>query len=191
MNPIVQFNKWSEEEYRLSTVSIPTAVCLSTIGLDGFPNARIVSFKEVMNNSFIFTGSIASRKGLEIIKNNKVVLTFWWTETERQVRIQGTAHRISDKLADRYFSKRNKDSQIVSLVSEQGKELKNIKTLVNKYDYIKQNSTNEIIKRPKNWGGFSIKPIRIEFLEFKESRFHNRKLYEMTNGKWTYKLIQP
>jgi pyridoxamine 5'-phosphate oxidase len=50
----------------------------------------------------------------------KVALTFWWVETERQVRIQGEATQISKTLADKYFSERNKDSQIISILSKQG-----------------------------------------------------------------------
>jgi pyridoxamine 5'-phosphate oxidase len=43
------------------------------------------------------------RKGHEINLCNKVALTFWWVETERQVRIQGEATQISKALADKYF----------------------------------------------------------------------------------------
>ena len=51
--------------------------------------------------------------------------------------------------------------------------------------------TNHKIEMPKNWGGYSIEPIRIEFMEFKKTRFHDRKIYEMENNKWTLKQLQP
>ncbi|WP_339707799.1 pyridoxamine 5'-phosphate oxidase family protein [uncultured Kriegella sp.] len=125
--PIQLFLKWFDEELKRSKVRIPSAVCLSTIGTDDFPNARFVSFKELIDDSFIITGPLNSRKGLEIEKNNKVALTFWWTETERQIRIQGFATKISDQLADKYFDARSTNSQAVSLISEQGKETDNLK----------------------------------------------------------------
>jgi pyridoxamine 5'-phosphate oxidase len=117
MKAIENFNTWFNEELKLTKASIPTACCLSTIGTDGFPNARFVSLKAVMGETFIVTGTLASRKGTEINKTNKVALTFWWPETARQVRIQGSAAQISDKLADQFFAERNRDSQIVSIVS--------------------------------------------------------------------------
>ncbi|SDL63974.1 pyridoxine/pyridoxamine 5'-phosphate oxidase [Kriegella aquimaris] len=187
--PTQLFLKWFDEELKLSKVRIPTAVCLSTMGTDDFPNARFVSFKELIDDSFIITGPLNSRKGLEIENNNKVALTFWWTETERQVRIQGIASKISDQLADKYFEARNTNSQAVSLICEQGKETDNLKKLEQKV--LDKVSENTKISRPQNWSGFSIKPTRIEFMEFKKTRFHERKLYQVVADDWTLKNIQP
>jgi pyridoxamine 5'-phosphate oxidase len=188
---IEQFNKWFQEEQRLTKVRIPTACCLSTIGIDGFPNARFVSLKDVIDNQFIVTGPVTSRKGIEISNTNKVALTFWWTETERQVRIQGNAKEIPEQLADKYFSERNRDSQIVSIVSEQGKEIDDLEMLTNKYETVEAEFSNKLLTRPANWGGYSIEPIRIEFLEFKPTRFHYRKLYELVKGEWIISHLQP
>jgi pyridoxamine 5'-phosphate oxidase len=191
MTPIEHFNKWFKEELNLTKVRIPTACCLSTIGTDGFPNARFVSLKDILENNFIVTGPLTSRKGIEINATNKVALTFWWTETERQVRIQGNAKKIAGQLADKYFTERNRDSQIVSIVSEQGQKIDNIEILTKKYENIEVRFSNKPLTRPKNWGGYLIEPIRMEFLEFKPTRFHGRKLYERTNGQWTIEQIQP
>lgn len=89
MNPFSKFEEWYKEELFKTSVSIPSACCLSTTGLDGYPNARFVSLKSLIDESFVFTGSSDSRKGLELETIPKAALTFWWTETERQVRIQG------------------------------------------------------------------------------------------------------
>jgi pyridoxamine 5'-phosphate oxidase len=189
MNPLKIFTKWINEEKNLSKVAIPTAVCFSTSGIDGFPNARTVSFKEIVDYSFIVTGPLNSRKGKEINNNNKVALTFWWTETKRQVRVQGIASKIPNVLANYYFKDRDINSQAVSAICEQGKEIENLWNL--EIQIKEKVLKKEIIKRPGNWGGFSIKPIRMEFMEFKESRFHDRTFYEFENNKWTVRKIQP
>ena len=191
MNPLQLFTQWYNEELKLTKVRIPSACCLSTIGLDDFPNARFVSLKEIVEDAFIVTGPLASRKGLEIGKCNKVALTFWWTETERQVRIQGEAIEIADNLADKFFWERPFDSQIVSLISRQGEEINDIETLNKKYQETEAVFSDKTISRPDNWGGYSINPKRIEFMEFKSTRFHDRKLFEIKNGQWTLKQIQP
>ena len=190
-NPIIIFKKWFDEELNLTKVRIPSACCLSTIGIDNYPNARFVSFKDVTENNFIVTGTLTSRKGLEIKETDKVALTFWWTETERQIRIQGNAKVISNELADKYFAERNRDSQIVSIVSNQGQELNDFETLNKKYQETETNFSDQLLTRPENWGGYSIQPIRIEFLEFKPTRFNDRKLYKLTNGQWTKTELQP
>lgn len=188
-NPIIIFNQWFNEELSLTKVRIPTACCLSTIGIDEFPNSRFVSFKGIVDNKFIVTGTLTSRKGIEINQNNKVALTFWWTATERQIRIQGNATQISNEFADKYFSERARDSQIVSIVSNQGQQLHDIEALNKRYQEI--DASNQTLKRPENWGGYSIEAIRIEFLAFKTTRFHERQLYEQTNSQWTKIELQP
>lgn len=191
MTPFSLFRQWFDEELQLTKVSIPSACCLSTIGTDDYPNARFVSLKAVADNSFIITGNLTARKGVEINAINKVALTFWWTETERQVRIQGNATNIDSDLADKYFAERNRDSQIVSIVSNQGQLLNDIEALNKKYSDIETEFTNQPLTRPDNWGGYAIEPIRIEFLAFKPTRFHERKLFELTDGRWTLTELQP
>ena len=191
LTAVEYFNKWFDEELKLTKAGIPTACCLSTIGTDDYPNARFVSFKGIIENNFIITGPVTSRKGMEINRTNKVALTFWWTGTERQVRVQGNATFINDQLADKYFSERSRESQIVSIVSKQGQKLDNIGELNKKYEDIESGFPGQSIPRPDTWGGFSIEPVRIEFLEFKQNRFHERKLFESVNGKWKITELQP
>jgi pyridoxamine 5'-phosphate oxidase len=190
-NPIEIFKQWYEEEQTLSKVRISSACCLSTNGIDGFPNARFVSLKNILNDSFIITGTQTSRKGIEINNSEKIALTFWWAETEKQVRVQGIATKLSNKLADMYFSERNKDSQIVSIVSNQGEELHNIEELINAYENLELKNKNKQLSRPENWGGYCIEPVRIEFLEFKETRFHERKLFEKQHDNWKLTKLKP
>jgi pyridoxamine 5'-phosphate oxidase len=190
-SPIKIFKEWFSEELHLTKLSIPTACCLSTIGTDNYPNARFVSLKGIGESNFIVTGTITSLKGIEINLVNKVALTFWWTETERQVRVQGNANTLDSNLADKYFSERNRDSQIVSIVSNQGQKLKDIRELNEKYQEVETTLSNQALTRPENWSGYSIDPIRIEFLEFKPTRFHNRKLFELENGQWRQTELQP
>lgn len=191
MNPIELFKSWYHQQLSLSQVRLPSACCFSTIGTDGFPNSRFVSLKEVTNDSFIITGTLSSRKRIEIDLVNKVALSFWWAESERQVRIQGVAVNLSDEQADKFFSQRNRDSQIVSVISRQGEEIGDLKTLENAYDDFEKMHKAKTIERPDNFGGYEIHPLRIEFLEFKPTRFHDRKLFEKVGQGWNKKQLQP
>jgi pyridoxamine 5'-phosphate oxidase len=179
------------QEQKLTTIRIPSACCLSTNGIDGFPNSRFVSLKDILDDNFIITGTLTSRKGIEIESSEKVSLTFWWTETEKQIRVQGNANKLSEQLADKYFSERSRDSQIVSVTSLQGQELKDKETLSKKYNEIEISTNNNEIERPVSWGGYRIEPLRIEFLGFKPTRFHERTLFELIDGQWKTKQLQP
>ena len=191
MNPLLLFEKWFSEEKNLNTLKLPSACCLSTIGLDGYPNARFVSLKEIVNESFVITGPLNSRKGNEIENSPTAALTFWWTSTERQIRVQGDVLKIAKPDAQIYFEQRNRDAKIVSTVFEQGKKIQSIAHLQNDFEKQKEELENQEIKCPTNWGGIYIKPIRIEFMEFKKSRLHERKLYQQIDNKWEMIILQP
>lgn len=191
MNPIDLFKQWHQQETDTNSVTLPSACCLSSIGLDGYPNSRFVSLKEIIDDAFVITGSLTSRKGIELLQNSKASLTFWWSETARQVRIQGDALQIENELADAYFSKRNKASQLVSTLSEQGANIEHLAELKALIEKKQLETENTQILRPKEWSGFYIVPKRIEFMEFKLSRFHLRELYTRENDRWNSKLLQP
>lgn len=191
MDPTIQFKEWFDEELEKSSLKIPSACCFSTIGKDGYPNSRFVSLKEIKNGEFIVTGPLNSRKGEEINEIPRVALTFWWTTTERQVRIQGDARFISKEEAVVYFNERNKDSKIVSIAFEQGKEIKSFEDLNEFFLTKKAAFKDKDIVCPENWGGFSIQPKRIEFMEFEESRLHKRTLFKHDKNEWTKQFLQP
>jgi pyridoxamine 5'-phosphate oxidase len=77
------------------------------------------------------------------------------------------------------------------LVSKQGNELTDPESLHHLFRLAEIRYTDQAIPMPEDWGGYAIKPLRIEFMEFRSTRFHDRKLYEQANGTWTWKQIQP
>lgn len=189
--PFTQFKTWYQEERALSQAALPAACCMSTMGLDGFPNARFVSLKEIHDDAFVITGSMASRKGRELQAQPEVALTFWWPVTKRQVRIQGLATPIDSTRADGYFYARNRESKIVSMLSEQGKLVEETTSLHGQYLAAKSTFADVDIQRPQDWGGWDIQPIRIEFLDFSDDRFHERVLYQKEAEAWVACRVEP
>ena len=64
---------------------------LSTLSLEGKPNARTLLLKGFINDTPYFFTNYDSQKGEEISHNNNVSLTFYWHKLGRQVRVQGVA----------------------------------------------------------------------------------------------------
>lgn len=190
-DPLILFAKLYKEHLRSSPLELPGACCLSTVGLDGFPNARFVSLKEIKKGGLLITGSTTSIKGIEIESSNKVALTFWWPDIEYQVRIQGEAVKMPVKLADRLFRERPLEAKIVSLISRQSEEINYPESLEKELETARINHERRGVRRPDNWSGYIIHPQRIEFLLFKSSRLHVRKFYQMHNNEWTFSYLQP
>ena len=48
------------------------------------------------------------------------------------------------------------------------------------------------VPRPENWGGFAVTPSRIELWQGRDSRLHDRFLYELQeDGTWSLKRLAP
>jgi pyridoxamine 5'-phosphate oxidase len=191
MNPFSLFAEWYAEALQHSAASIPSACCFSTVGLDGFPNARFVSLKAVADERFLLTGPLNSRKGREVDACNKVALTFWWATSEKQVRIQGTALPLASEEADACFEERPWEAKIVSVISRQGEILQNADSLIQKFIAYQKEHAGEQILRPKDWSGFAVYPVRMEFMQFRQNRLHERLLFQKENSGWTMTRLQP
>ncbi|SDE01524.1 pyridoxine/pyridoxamine 5'-phosphate oxidase [Niabella drilacis] len=191
MDPLKLFEEWYKEEAAASGAVLPGACCLTTLGLDGFPNSRFVSLKEVRDGCFIITGPMDARKGKEIAANPKVALAFWWPATQRQVRIQGVATPVSPEAAAAYFAGRDIAAQLVSAICEQGKPVTDYDTMRQRFFKALDAQGDAVVARPANWGGYAITPLRIELMLFSDTRLHDRNYFEQKDGRWAHQKLQP
>ena len=102
------------EAARASDPADYNAMTLSTIGLDGHPNARVVLLRslEVVEGepAVAFYTNYESAKGRELDAHPHAAATFFWRELERQMRIRGRVVRMSEADSDRYFASRPRES---------------------------------------------------------------------------------
>lgn len=163
---------------------------LSTLSLDGFPNARIVLLKEV-DHGFIFFTNYESEKGQELSQNPFAALTFFWAELERQVRVTGKVERISGKESDDYFFSRPVGSQIGAWTSPQSQKIGSREVLDQRLKETETRFASEQISRPPFWGGFRLIPNKVEFWQGRPSRLHDRILYEAKETDWQISRLAP
>lgn len=189
-SPFKLFEHWINEAIN-SKVTEATAMSVVTVGVDGFPDSRIVLLKDYSENGFTFFTNYNSNKGKSIAKNPAVGLHFFWPELERQIRISGFAEKTSDEISDKYFNSRPVLSQIAAIVSNQSSKIESRKILQNNFDSEKEKIVDGTIKRPKNWGGFLVKPVKFEFWQGRESRLHDRILYEKIGAEWLISRLAP
>jgi pyridoxamine 5'-phosphate oxidase len=190
-NPVEFFQKWLTQAI-VSEVHEPTAMVLSTISADNKPRSRVVLLKGLQDDSFIFYTNYESAKGKEIKNNPAGALLFFWKELERQVRIEGHIEKVSSEESDRYFNSRPLESRIGAIISPQSMVVENRAYLESLF--ISQSErilSEEDIKRPQHWGGYSLKPELIEFWQGRASRLHDRIRFRLVNGQWEKERLAP
>jgi pyridoxamine 5'-phosphate oxidase len=123
--------------------------------------------------------------------NPYAALLFFWSELERQVRIEGRVERTAPEESDRYFNSRPLKSRLSAIASRQSAPIESRAALEQNFDVVARQYGEEP-PRPGNWGGFRLVPERVEFWQGRRSRFHDRIVYlRQEDGSWTRQRLQP
>ncbi|MGH8856267.1 MAG: pyridoxamine 5'-phosphate oxidase, partial [Telluria sp.] len=117
-DPVLQFTQWFEQALK-AEVNEPNAMSVATVAADGRPSSRIVLVKQFDERGFTWYTNYDSRKGEELEHNQHAALLFFWSELERQVRIEGRVERTSSEESDRYFRSRPLKSRLSAIASHQ------------------------------------------------------------------------
>lgn len=191
-DPIALFKKWFHEVEDFGAVAEVNAMTVSTIGKDGFPKARVVLLKQFTYEGFIFYTNYNSEKGKAIEANPNVCLSFFWHELERQVVIKGVAGKVSENISDGYFESRPEGSRLGAIVSPQSEVIPSRDYLENKLHDLENEYKGKEIPRPKNWGGFIVKPVEVEFWQGRPNRLHDRIRYKLQDDfSWLTDRLAP
>ncbi|MBV2225359.1 MAG: pyridoxamine 5'-phosphate oxidase [Sphingobacterium mizutaii] len=190
-NPIEQFQKWFGEAMS-SQVTEPTAMVVSTVSENGYPSSRVVLLKDIKTEGLSFFTNYNSRKGQEIIQNPHVSALFFWPELQRQVRFEAEVEKLPKADSDEYFSIRPRGSQIGAIASPQSAIIPDRETLEKRVAEVEKEMENITeVPRPEFWGGFLLKPVRVEFWQGRGSRLHDRIVYIKDDGNWTINRLAP
>ena len=189
--PIKLFDKWFSE-IKSSTSLEVNAMTLSTIDNEGYPKGRVVLLKHYSDEGFIFFTNYNSEKSVSIKNNNKVSISFFWEDQERQIIIKGFAKKTSEEISNNYFNSRPKGSKLGALVSEnQSAVIKSKQVLIDKFNELKDEYKNKEISRPLNWGGYIVSPVEYEFWQGGENRLHDRIRFKLIKNNWLKERLSP
>lgn len=190
-SPIDQFTQWWQEAVDAEIDEV-NAMTLATASPQGIPDARIVLLKGYDVRGFTFFTNYTSAKGQQLEANPQATLVFFWKELERQVRISGMVEKATAEESDEYYNSRPQGSRIGTWASPQSQVIENREWLDMEDQKYKDLFTVKPIQRPPHWGGYRVKPVRIEFWQGRSSRLHDRLLYTLTEGgSWKIERLAP
>jgi pyridoxamine 5'-phosphate oxidase len=189
-NPMSLFKQWFREALE-SEVTEPNAMALATVTANGTPDSRMVLMKGIEEDSITFFTNYESRKAADLEKIPHASCTFWWAELERQVRLSGSAEKVSVDVSAEYFDSRPRQSQIGAWASSQSRPVSSRKELEELFTRYEKKFDGEKVPKPDHWGGYKIFIREIEFWQGRPGRLHDRIRYTLDQGNWFRQRLAP
>jgi pyridoxamine 5'-phosphate oxidase len=189
-NPFIQFDFWYNK--RLTDgAEIPNSVSLGTAFTDGGISVRTVLLKSYNETGFVFFTNFKSKKSRQLTSNPKAALLFYWPESDRQIRIEGSVEKVSEEESGTYFKSRPRESQLAAWASEQSSVIPDRNYLDTRYSFYSRKFNEMPVEKPPFWGGFRLVPIWFEFWQSGDFRLHNRLSYTKRNDIWVIERLAP
>ena len=191
-DPIDLYRTWFAEATS-SEPDLAEAANLATASAEGRPSSRLVLVRLREDGDFEFHTNRQSRKGREMAENPHVALTWHWKSLGRQVRVEGVAALLSDEQSDAYWDERARGSQISASISQQSEPIDAREELERRREDLDESAGYFPVARPSHWGGYLVRPDRIEFWIHRDDRLHDRLQYRRTEiaGEWSVVRLQP
>lgn len=190
--PMKQFESWFKDATGSDMVE-PNAMVLSTVDATVRPTQRTVLLKYIDQSGFVFFTNYNSRKSSHIDNCPRVSLLFPWYALQRQVEVSGIAEKVNSAESLKYFALRPRGSQLGAWVSQQSAVVSSRSILQNKLAEFKHKFSSGEVPMPNAWGGYRVKPLRIEFWQGGRNRLHDRIEYQWMpeNETWIRQRLAP
>jgi len=189
-DPIALFQTWFQAAVG-SGVYLPESMALGTATPDGKPSVRFVLLKAYDEKGFVFYTNYGSRKADELEGNPEATLIFHWGILQRQIRIEGTATRVTQGESEAYFRTRARGSQVGAWASKQSEPMSTRNDLERRVKEYEDRFKGGAVPLPPFWGGYRVVPRSIEFWQGRANRLHDRIKFVKTEAGWDRERLYP
>ena len=190
-DPIDQFAQWFSDADQAGVVE-PNAMALATVSPDSKPSVRIVLLKGFAAKGFAFYTNYESNKAREMAENPNASLVFWWDKLQRQVRIKGKVEKLDRSYSEQYFQSRPRGSQLSAWASPQSRSMTREELERRRMETEERFKDIDPIPLPEHWGGYLLRPEKLEFWQGRANRYHDRFEYKIDeNGNWQIARLAP
>ena len=188
-DPIEQLRLWLEEAQ--AAAQLPEAMTLATADADGRPSARVVLARGIDERGITFFTNRTSRKAEQLGQNPAAAAVFHWWELGRQVRIEGTVEATTEEESREYWETRPRGSRLAAWASPQSAPLTGRDELDVRVAEVAERFAGSDVPLPPFWGGYRLRPERMEFWMHRDDRLHDRVEYVRNGKTWTRRRLAP
>lgn len=161
---------------------------VSTIGLDGLPDARTTMLSDFDGERFFFHTDANSRKAAELAAHPGVALTVLWPGFTRQLVVQGTAVRSSRAESDVAYRRRSPYLQQLAWQNTDAFAQLPLDERRARWDgFLRAHGGPDApsFAPPEAWAGFAVRPHRMVFWVSNPHAASRRIAYTRDADGWT------
>lgn len=187
-DPIALFGAWLEEAQKCG-VAEADAAALATVDDQGRPSSRMIRILDVTDRGFVFSSHSVSQKGRDAAATGLASAVLHWPEIDRQVCFSGELRITSDAVSNRLWAERASSTYPMSVATVQSALLEDEGELRARAAELMPIADS--LERPATWVGFEVIPSSVEFWHAGTARLHRRLRYDLSDGTWTARRLQP
>jgi len=188
-DPFNQFSLWFSQAIKVGIIE-PSAMSLATADQNEI-GIRTVLLKHFDEKGFVFFTNYGAKKSQQIEVKPQAARLIPWLDIERQVKIVGSVEKVTTLESIKYFASRPKDSQLGAWASQQSATISSRSLLVSQFESMKNKFSKGKVPLPDFWGGYRVIPESIEFWQGRESRLHDRFIYQRSEDGWNINRLSP
>jgi len=135
---------------------------------------------------------IEKAKGRALAANPRAALVFHWPlEPRRQVTVVGTVEPLPRDESEAYFRTRPLGSRLAAWASRQSEVVPDRAALDRAFAEAEA-AFGDDPRLPPWWGGYLLRPTRLEFWQNRPNRLHDRFRYSLdSDGAWLLERLAP
>jgi pyridoxamine 5'-phosphate oxidase len=188
-SPLQLFREWRDE--KSDDADVRDAVALATSDATGAPHVRMVLLRHVDDSTVGWYTNYNSAKGHDLSHRPVAALVWYDGHRGRQVRLEGPVVKATDEESDAYFAQRPRSHQISTVASPQSTVISSPEWLAARVEDVDRLYRGTAVPRPPQWGGYRMRPHRIEFFRAHSDRLHYREVWRWTGVEWMKDVLAP